>query len=139
MLAMGTHRISSAEFGVYCRKEAFLLLTERAESSADQAALWRKTDPGSINIMVMMWQLISDGDLSSRKARRYLKAAIAALEELAPAASPIVDRAVSGYDCYLAILVGPALPKYLKRAHGTLSVQLIDSASAIECGDSPCL
>jgi hypothetical protein len=110
MLAMGTRKIRESDFGLYSRNEAFTLLSTQAESLADKAALWRKKDPRSINTMIMMWQLLSDGDLTSRGGRQYLKAAIASLEELAPGASPVVDRATGGYDCYLALVVGHCRP-----------------------------
>lgn len=138
LLALGAQKLPEGAFSSFSRSAAFQILSERAEDLADQASLWRKTDPGSINIMIMMWQVVSNGRIVSPRARRYLRVALAALEELGPEASPLVDRASCGYDCYLALLVWFKVYACKPRAEFP-AVQLIDSACALEEGEPPAM
>lgn len=57
----------------------------------------------SINLLVLLAGVLSDGQLESRPWLRYYKAAIASLEDLP--APPTLEEEVNAYDCYASILV----------------------------------
>lgn len=102
VMALGLRKVHNTDMGPYSRNEAFLKLSSRAHSKADQAGLWRRSDLASTSTLMVLSHMTCDGDLTSRAGTRWFKAAVDSLQDLC--ASEPAGR-IDVYETFIAMFV----------------------------------